>query len=71
MSWHMGGAMGASHISSISIYCDLFLLMIQHLGFLYPLKRIQSDLMVKLKQDSSAASIYKWIKVWGIYMYVL
>ena len=45
--------------------------MIQHLGFLYPLKRIQTDLMVKLKQDSSAASIYKWIKVQETVMHIL
>ena len=37
---------------------------LQHLSFLYPLKRIQSDLMLKLKQEPSSAAVYKWIKVW-------
>lgn len=35
----------------------------KHLGFLYPLKRIEAELLTKLGQDCSAVSIYKWIKV--------
>lgn len=44
--------------------CFDFSLTFQHLSFLYPLKRIQSDLTLKLRQKSSAASVYKWIRVW-------
>lgn len=34
----------------------------KNLGFLYPLKKIQTELTARLKQDNSAVAIYKWIK---------
>jgi len=37
----------------------------QKLGFLYPLKRIQTELSTRLKQDTTVVSIYKWIKVFS------
>ena len=61
--WIVGQWGFCMSVYSFMLWPSNNIVIIQHLGFLYPLKRIQSDLMVKLKQDSSAASIYKWIKV--------
>ena len=35
----------------------------QNLAFLYPLKRVQTELAGRLKQEPSAVAVYKWIKV--------